>query len=72
MKKFYAKRVNEEFIFEGEELAHFNVLRCKVGERVLCLGCGEEDYLVEITQISKKEARGKIVERVLNKKNPKV
>lgn len=72
MKKFYATKNDNEFIFEGEEFAHFNVLRCKVGERVLCLGNGEEDYLVEITQVSKKEARGELVEVINNAKNPKV
>lgn len=72
MKKFFARKENDEFIFENEELIHFNVVRCSVGEKVLCFGGDEFDYLCKITQISKKQARAKIVEKVLNTKNPKV
>lgn len=72
MKKFFATRRNNEFIFENEELAHFNVLRCKVGEQVICLGNDGYDYICEVTEISKKMAIAKIVDKTNNIKNPKV
>lgn len=72
MKKFFAKRINNEYVFEDDELAHFNVLRCRIGEQIICLGNDGYDYLCEITQISKKQAIAKIVSKELNTKNPKV
>lgn len=72
MKKFFATRINDEYIFEGDELAHFNVLRCRVGEQIICLGDDGYDYLCEITQVSKKQAVAKIISKELNIKNPKV
>lgn len=72
MKKFFAKRVGDEYIFEGSEFAHFNVLRCKLGEQVICLGDDGYDYLCEITQISKKNAVAKIISKSPNTKNPRV
>ncbi len=72
MKKFFAKRINNEYVFEDDELAHFNVLRCRIGEQIICLGNDSYDYLCEITQISKKQAIAKIVSKELNTKNPKV
>lgn len=71
MKKFFAKRINNDFIIEGDELAHFNVLRCSVGEQILCLGCGDEDYLCEVVNISKKQAEAKVIKAQKNTKNPK-
>ena len=72
MKKFYARKQENDFIFEGDELLHFNVLRCSVGEKVLCLYEDGFDYLCEVTNISKKQAVAKILEKVENTKNPKV
>lgn len=72
MKKFYAKRVGDEFIFEGDELAHFNVLRCNIGEEVLCLGDDGYDYTCQVFEITKKCAKARIVSRALNSKNPRV
>lgn len=72
MKKFFAIRNNNEYIFEGDELAHFNVLRCKIGEQIICLGDDGYDYLCEITQVTKKQAVAKIISKELNTKNPKV
>ncbi len=72
MKKFFATRINDEYVFEDDELAHFNVLRCRIGEQIVCLGSDGYDYLCEITQISKKQAIAKIVSKELNTKNPKV
>ena len=72
MKKFFAEKIKDEFIFEGDELAHFNVIRCKVGERVICFGNDGYDYLCEITEVTKKKAIAKIIEKTLNTKNPKI
>lgn len=71
MKKFFAIRKGDEYIFEGDELAHFNVLRCRVGEQVVCLGDDGYDYLCEITQVTKKQAVAKIMSKDINTKNPK-
>lgn len=70
MKKFFAKKKDDYFIFEGDELAHFNVLRCKIGEQVICLGDDGNDYLCEIVEISKKQARASILSCEKNTKNP--
>lgn len=72
MKKFFANQVGEQFVFEGDEFAHFNVLRCKLGEQVLCLGADGFDYLCEVTQINKKNAVAKVVSKSPNTKNPRI
>lgn len=72
MKKFYAKKVENNFVFEGDELHHFNVLRCSVGEIIICLNKDDFDYLCEVISINKKQAVAKIVEVKENEKNPKV
>lgn len=71
MKKFFAKRNNDRFEFEDDELNHFNVLRCRIGEQIICLGDDGYDYLCEVDQIGKKKATAVIVSKELNKKNPK-
>ena len=70
MKKFFAKQFEDRFIFEGDELAHFNVLRCKVGENVLCYGQDGFDYICEIKEITKKQAIAIIINKQKNIKNP--
>ena len=70
MKKFFAKRNNDRFEFEDEELNHFNVLRCRIGEQIVCLGDDGYDYLCEVDQIGKKKATAVIVSKTLNTKNP--
>lgn len=72
MKKFYAIKQNDEFIFEGDELAHFNVVRCTLGEQILCFTGDEFNYLCEVTLVTKKQARAKILQKTVNTKNPKV
>ena len=72
MKKFFARKENNEFVFENEELAHFNVVRCTVGEKILCLSGDGYDYLCEVATVSKKRATAKILDVVENTKNPKV
>lgn len=70
MKKFFGKKLNNTFVFEGDELLHFNVLRCCVGETILCYE-GEYDYICEVQSVTKKQAVANIVEQKLNTKNPK-
>lgn len=72
MKKFFANKQNNEFIFENEELAHFNVVRCALLEKVLCFDGTNKEYLCEVSEISKKRAKAKILEENICKKNPKV
>lgn len=70
MKKFFAIKDNDYFLFKDDELAHFNVLRCRVGEQVVCLDADGYDYLCEVVDISKKQARAKILSKEKNTKNP--
>ncbi|MBE7082382.1 MAG: 16S rRNA (uracil(1498)-N(3))-methyltransferase [Clostridiales bacterium] len=70
MKKFFANKQGDEFVFEGDELNHFNVLRCSVGEQILCLGEDGFDYLCEVSFVSKKMAKASIVQKTLNTQNP--
>lgn len=72
MKKFFAKQDGDFFVFEDEEFAHFNVVRCKLGEQVLCFGENNTDYICEVTQVNKKQAKAKIVKAIQNTKNPKI
>lgn len=72
MKKFFAKAQGSVFIFEGDELAHFNVLRCKMGEQILCYGEDGYNYLCEVTEIAKKQAVARVIEKTENTKNPKL
>ncbi len=71
MKKFFANKQNDCFVFENDELAHFNVLRCKIGEQIVCYGNDEFDYLCEVQTVTKKQAIAKIIGKEKNKKNPK-
>ena len=72
MKKFFAKHIGNNFIFDGDEFAHFNVLRCKIGEQVICFGDDGYDYLCEIKEITKKQAIASIINKEINTKNPKI
>lgn len=70
MKKFFAIKDNDYFLFKDDELAHFNVLRCKIGEQILCLNTDGYDYLCEVVDISKKQAVARILSKEKNTKNP--
>lgn len=72
MKKFFAKKVNNQFVFENEELAHFNVVRCHLGEEILCFDGSENEYLCKVDSITKKQAIATIVQTSVCGKNPKV
>jgi len=70
MKKFYAEKKDDLFLFEDDEFHHLNVLRCRVGEEIICLTTDGFEYLCEITSIEKKKAYAKIISKKLNDKNP--
>lgn len=70
MKKFFGKKTNGIIILDGEELVHLAVLRCEVGEKVICLTGDENEYLCEITHFSKRIAECKILEKSYCAKNP--
>lgn len=72
MKKFFAKKQGDNFILEGDELTHFNVLRCKVDEEVLVLGTDGFDYLCRVETITKKQATLSVISKSQNTKNPKI
>lgn len=58
---------NFEFI-EGEEFHHlYNVLRHKVGDKILVFDGKLNEYLCEIIEIQKNRARVKKIEKVENK-----
>jgi len=58
---------NFEFI-EGEEFHHlYNVLRHKVGDKILAFDGKSNEYLCEIIEIQKNRARIKKIEKIENK-----
>ena len=70
MKKFFGSKINGNIVIDDEELKHLAVLRCNVGEEVICL-CGDEfEYLCKITQITKKSATFEVLEQRICEKNP--
>jgi len=72
MKKFFADKNGDFFVFAGDELAHFNVVRCHLGEHILCYGENNLDYICEVVSIDKKCAKAKIINKQKNTKNPKI
>lgn len=73
LKKFFARNINDNMIIDGEEYMHLAVLRCKVGEKVICyLDNDQNEYLCQITEINKKQAYAKIEESYICKGNPKI
>lgn len=72
MKKFFAKKDGDHFVFEGDELNHFNVVRCGLNEEILCLGNDGNDYVCRVDNVSKKLATAKIISSAPNTKNPKL
>lgn len=72
MKKFFAKKQGDFFILDGDELAHFNVLRCKADEEVVVLGADGFDYLCKVEKVTKKQATLSVISKSKNTKNPKI
>ncbi|MBQ7339886.1 MAG: 16S rRNA (uracil(1498)-N(3))-methyltransferase [Clostridia bacterium] len=71
-RRFFVQEIYPQTIVEGEEFFHaVNVLRIKVGEKVLlCDGTGKE-YLAEISSIEKRSFTANIIEERLNECEPK-
>ncbi|HBB02498.1 MAG: hypothetical protein US89_C0004G0114 [Candidatus Peregrinibacteria bacterium GW2011_GWF2_38_29] len=65
---------DEKVLIVSEELCHqfFNVLRFKVGEKIMILDNSGEEYLVELLEISKKEVVGKVLEKRKNNAEAKI
>lgn len=58
-------------MIDGEDFLHLAVLRCKIGEQILCYIGDEFEYLCQITQITKKQAVCEIVGKSVCQGNPK-
>lgn len=71
MKKFYGQKQGDFFYLVDSEFLHLKVLRCEIGEQILCLCADGLDYYCTITQINKKDAYAKIDYTEENTKNPK-
>ncbi len=71
MKKFFGNIENDEIYIDGEDLMHLAVLRCEIGEKVLCYTKDKFEYLCKIESISKKVAVCEIIEKKECESNPK-
>ncbi len=64
--------VGDEIIVDGEEFKHLTqVIRLKEGDKFICVVGDEFDYVCEIVRLDKKQAFAKVIEKSLNKSNPK-
>lgn len=70
MKKFFGKKIDNLIILDGEELKHLAVLRCQLNEQILCFVEDEYEYLCELIEISKKQAKCLILNKNLCSGNP--
>ncbi len=63
MKRFYVDNIISSKTIVGEEFNHLKkVLRCEVGEKIICI-CGDgNEYICEITRITAELAEIKILE----------
>ena len=61
MKKFFGTKHNNLIYLDGEEAKHLAVLRCEVGETVLCYVADDLEYTTQISSISKKEVICEII-----------
>lgn len=71
MKKFFGNIENNEIYIDGEDLMHLAVLRCEIGEQIICYANDEFEYLCEIKNISKKVAVCEIINKKECEGNPK-
>ena len=73
MKRFYEKDVFKTNKITGEEFKHLkNVLRCDVGEEIICLNGDGNEYISEITRIADGFAEIKIKEVKKCMRDPKI
>lgn len=73
-RRFFVENIDEnaeEIVITGSEYKHIaNVLRAKVGDKVVCF-CGDKiDYTCEIIDITKTEISLKIIEKSINLSEP--
>lgn len=71
MKKFFGNKQDNFIMLDGEELKHLAVLRCTLGEEIICFTGDQNEYLCKIVEISKKYASCEIIEVKICEKNPK-
>ena len=72
MKKFFGKKQENLIILDGEELKHLAVLRCNVGDDIVCFCNDEFSYNTKIKEISKKQCICEIISTTLCNANPKI
>ena len=70
LKKFFGTKQNNLIILDDEETKHLAVLRCEIGEEILCFCGDEKEYLCQIESISKKQTACKIITESICAKNP--
>ena len=70
MKKFFGIKSDNFIILDGEELKHLAVLRCQINEQILCFVGDKFEYLCEIKEITKKQAKCLILEENECSANP--
>ena len=76
MKSFFVDGNNisgDTLKITGDEFFHLSkVLRAQSGEKIICLTGDEFDYVCELSKIEKNQAEAKLIEKKLNKCNPKI
>ena len=70
MKKFFGTKQDNIIILDDEETKHLAVLRCEIGEKILCFCGDDKEYLCQIQSISKKQTICKVLETNICSKNP--
>lgn len=63
MKKFFGTKLEKYILLDGEELQHLAVLRCQLKEQILCFVGDANEYVCEICEITKKQAKCLILEQ---------
>ena len=71
MKRFFAQNKGNYLEIDGEELKHLAVLRCEIGEQIVCICNDEFEYFCTISEITKKYVRCEIKNKQICVANPK-
>ena len=71
MKKFFAENKGNYLEINGEELKHLAVLRCEIGEEIICFCNDIYEYLCKIKEITKKFAICEVKSKQICRANPK-
>lgn len=72
MKKFFGEYFQNKIMIDGEEFLHLAVLRCQIGEEILCFIGDENEYLCKIESITRKNATAVILSKNICLANPKI